>query len=486
MLIGRKKEISILNKVFSSKSSEFVAVYGRRRIGKTYLIQQCITKQAVYLEYTGLKDGALNIQLANFAESLAKTFGFGLALIPSKSWKEAFTLLTHEVQKVPKTKKIIIFLDELPWISSPKSAFLQNLDHFWNTTWSKIPNFKLVVCGSAASWMLSHLINAKGGLHNRLTKTILLEPFSLLETEQFLESKKFKLSRKQILDLYMVMGGVPYYLNQLDASKSINQNINQLFFIKGSVLYDEFSRLFKSLFDSSDLHVNIVKEIAKKHYGVSFSELAEGVGKKAGGRFQERLQELEACGFIEKFLPYGKKKRDHYYKVVDEYTLFYLKWIASLEERGTVPKGVDYWSKISKSPSYASWVGYIFENICYKHIEQVIRALGLTTVGCLVSHFTHKAVKDEKDSCGVQIDLLLDRDDDAITICEIKHSSVPFIIDKSYAKNLMNKLEVFEKQPKQVFLVLISTFGVKKNTWSEELISDTVTLEDLFIQSKNI
>ncbi|MBS0626980.1 MAG: ATP-binding protein, partial [Verrucomicrobia bacterium] len=340
---------------------------------------------------------------------------------------------------------------------------------------------KLIVCGSAASWMISNLINAKGGLHNRITKSILLEPFNLAETEDFLNELKIKLPQKQVLDLYMIIGGIPYYLEQLNPSLSLSKNINELFFKKDGLLYGEFNRLFNSLFDNSELNMRIVKEISKHHYGVSCLNLVNSLGKKTGGRFKERLQELEACGFIERVLPYGKKKRDHYYRVIDEYVLFYLKWVLDMEEGKGLPRGVDYWSKLSKSAAWFSWAGYAFENVCYKHIDQIISALNLQDVSCFCSYFQQRA--SSSDDEGAQVDLLLDRDDGAITLCEIKYSNVIFTVDKACAKNLMKKMEVLEKslkEPKQVFLSMITTAGVKKNLWSEELISNVVLLKDLF------
>jgi len=482
-IVGREKEIKLFERIVASPQAEFVAVYGRRRVGKTYLVQQCLAKKGTYMECTGIKDGRLHDQLLNFIQSFAAAFYPGLPLQAPKGWREAFELLTNELKKASSTKKkIILFLDELPWLATRKSELLQNLDYFWNTQWSKYPHFKLVVCGSAASWMLAHLINAKGGLYNRITRSLLLEPFNLSETKAFLGRKKIKLTEKQVLDLYMVMGGVPYYLNQLDPTKSIVQNINDLCFKKDGLLYSEFLRLFQSLFETAELNLQIVKEIAKRRYGVAYSELIEKTGKKAGGRFNERLYELEAAGFIQRFLPYGRKKRDHYYKVIDEYTLFYLKWISEIADGKAIPKGADYWTTISKSPAWFSWAGFSFESVCYKHIDKIIHALGLEGVGCLASHWRYQAGLGEKGE-GAQIDLLLERDDNAITVCEIKYASQPFIIDKAYAKNLQNKLDIFEKhlkQPRQLFCAMITVAGLKRNVWSEDLIHNVVELKDLF------
>jgi hypothetical protein len=358
------------------------------------------------------------------------------------------------------------------------------LDYFWNTQWSRMPNLILVVCGSSASWMLDNLINAKGGLHNRLTKSILLEPFTLAETKKYLEKQNIKASDKDILDLYMVMGGIPYYLSHLEKSKSISQNINNLYFKKDGVLYNEFPRLFKSLFDAVELNMRIVKELSQRRYGISFSELLIKTGKKAGGRFQDRLNELEAAGFIQRFLPYGRKKRDHHYRVIDPYVLFYLKWIEELVNGKDIPKRSDYWGKLSKSPSWLSWGGYAFEVICYMHIDRIIDTLGLSGTNCTVSHWSYRASQStgEKDQ-GAEIDLLLDRDDGAITLLEIKYSAHPFLIDKSYAKNLISKMDVFEekaKPSKQLFLVMVTTMGLTHNPWSDEIIHGEVTLKDLF------
>ena len=482
-LIGRQREIAIFKKLLASRQAEFLAVYGRRRVGKTFLIQQCCASDGVYFECTGIKDGKLSKQLENFIEEFSKVFYPGLTLQPSTSWKEAFTLLTEQARNLPKSKKLILFFDELPWLASRKSEFMETLDYFWNTEWVNFSNLKLIVCGSAASWMLNNLINAKGGLHNRITRSILLEPFTLSETKEFLKSNGIALSNEQVLSLYLVMGGIPFYLNHVERSKSVSQNINEMCFRKDGVLYGEFPRLFKSLFDASDLNLHIVRAIAGHRYGVSFATLLEKTGKKAGGRFKDRLNELEATGFIQKFLPYGRQKRGSFYKVIDEYTLFYLRWIEEITEGKVLPKGVDYWEKVRKSPSWASWAGYAFESVCYKHTDKIIMALGLSGIGCFVSHWRHQASRGEPLDVGAEIDLLLDRDDGAITICEMKHTLDPFVIDKAVAKNLMQKMDIFKTQTKtskQLFLAMIVTAGLKKNVWSEELVSNSVTLDDFF------
>lgn len=481
-VIGREKEKVLLKQITSSKNAEFVAIYGRRRVGKTYLIQQCLSKKGVYLECTGLKDGNLHDQLTNFIKSFQEAFYPNLSLKTPKSWNAAFELLTREIKSLAQTKKIIIFLDEIPWLATKKSRLLQNLDYFWNTQWSKIPSLKLIVCGSAASWMLNKLINATGGLYNRLTKTILLEPFTLGETKQYLNNLGMSLTEKQVLDLYMVFGGIPYYLNHIHRSKSVAQNINDICFKKTGLLFSEFPRLFKSLFDAADVNLMIVKALAKYRYGISFKELIKKIGKTAGGRCSERLAELEAAGFVQRFLPYGRKRRDHYYKIADEYTMFYLKWISEVVDGKEIPKSSNYWIQISNTQAWQSWAGYAFEGICQKHADKIVSKLGLSSIGCFIGNW--RCVTDPKSKdFGAQVDLLFDRQDDAITMCEIKYAAKLFSLDKTGAKKLINKLEVFQKQTKtrkQLFLVMLTTLGLKRNIWSEDLIDADIKLQDLF------
>lgn len=329
--------------------------------------------------------------------------------------------------------------------------------------------------------MLNHLINAKGGLHNRMTKSMLVEPFTLGETKEFFESKKITLTEKQILDVYIVMGGIPYYLDQFKKSLSVTQNIDLICFNKDGLLRTEFPRLFNSLFDMAELNQLLVREIAKYRFGVSLTALAKKISKKTGGRLQTRLYELEAAGFIQKFLPYGKKKRDHYYRIVDEYTLFYLKWIEPTVSGKMTPTTNHYWQYLSKSSAWQSWAGYAFESVCHKHMTQIAHALRIDHIACLAGGWRYIPKIGEKET-SVQIDLLFDRADDAISICEIKYSAQLFLVNKNIAKEFLQKIELFQertKSQKQLFFVLITPVGLKKNAWSEALIHQVVTLSDL-------
>lgn len=481
-IVGREKEIKILDGVWKSKEAEFVAVYGRRRVGKTHLIREYFSDKGIYLEASGAKDKPFKKQLENFMKAVSHTFFKDVPLGTPKNWDGVFDILTKELHNVPKSQKVVLFLDELPWMSTKKSGMLQSLDYYWNLHWSKIPNLILVVCGSAASWILEKLIYAKGGLHKRITKKILLEPYNLKETEEFLKSLSVKLNHKQILDIYMTIGGIPFYLKAVDKGLSAAQNIDMICFQKNGILYNEFSNLFEALFEQADVNQTIVREIVKHGNEISREELSRATGIQSGGTLNKRLQELEASNFIQSFLPYGRKKRDHSFRVIDEFSLFYLKWIEPLLASRVGMDEQGYWQHVVNTPAVATWAGYAFENVCLKHTYQIRRALGLGNVACKTGRWHHLPKKGTPTD-GAQIDLLFDREDGVITLCEIKYSNKPFAIDKDYGRQLIRKVEVFERQvkpSKPTFLAMITTMGLKSNLWSEELVQNEVTLTDLF------
>lgn len=480
MLIARNKEKRIFENLLNSSKSEFVGVYGRRRVGKTFTIQNCCRNHNnIYFECTGTKDASLKEQLKNFTSSFAHTFYCGAKIQPPSSWSEAFEYLHKEIEK-NKDKIIVIFFDELPWLSSPKSCMIPGLEYFWNNIASRYSNIKLIVCGSAASWMISKLVNAKGGLHNRLTHIIRIEPFNLSDTKSFLEYKGFNLSHQQIIEIYIILGGVPYYLDRFDKSKSITANINDLCFNKDGHLFGEFEKLFRSLFENSELNLQIFKIIASKHYGMSFKEIITKLGKKAGGSIKEKIEELEASGFIKSFAPYGYSKRNHFWMAIDQYSIFYLKWIEEFSAGKELPIGASLFNSIKNSIDWKIYAGFAFEIVCYKHIDKIVKKLGVDNILCFPSYYRKHGTKEQD---GAQIDLLIDREDNAINICEIKFSDEEFVIDKKYAIELAKKIEVFREETgskKQIFTSFITSSGIKKNPWYNEMVDSEVNLEDLF------
>jgi AAA+ ATPase superfamily predicted ATPase len=478
-LIGRESEIKVLSQILKSPNAELAVLYGRRRVGKTHLIRSYFAQNSLYIEFTGIQKGKLSRQLQAFSEKLSSALFNNIPLKVPTSWHEAFTLLDNEINKLPSSKKVVIFFDELPWMVTKRSQLLQEFDHFWNTRWSTRGNVKIILCGSAASWMIDNIVNATGGLHNRLTRKILLNPFDLSTTQKYLRAMGLRYTHQQVTELYMVTGGIPYYLNNLTKEKSLQQNIEALCFNKNGALYDEFPRLFESLYEQAETNLKIIRIIAKHREGISRNALIAAVGIASGGSLNKRIQELEAAGFIRTFIPYGREHRNIFYRVIDEYCLFYLKWIEPTQGHDIL-KG--YWQSKYHSPAWYEWAGYSFENICIKHVEKIRDALELQHVGCTVASWKYIPKPGEK-STGAQIDLLFDRDDNVITLCEIKFSDKAYSITKEYAKSLAQKMDVFQtrvKTDKQLMLALIASNGLKHNLWSEDLVQAVVTLDDLF------
>jgi hypothetical protein len=398
---------------------------------------------------------------------------------------DAFEDLTEAINKVPKDKTIVLFFDELPWIATPRSKLLQALELYWNRYWVFDRLIKLIVCGSATTWIIENIINNEGGLHNRVTRTIHLKPFSLSETESFLKEHQIPLNHRQILDLYTVLGGVPHYWSFVKKGRSAHQSIDELCFQSDGPLVKEFERLFKSLFQEPKAYTDLIRIITKHRYGIGQAELINISKFPDGGGTVERLHELEECGFITSLVPYGHKDRGIYYVIDDEYSLFYLRWIEpNLKTIGKKAANEGFWLSQSQQPSWKIWAGLSFETTCYKHIDQIRKALKIDPGSTIGTWRYAPKIKGPQE--GAQIDLLFDRPDGVITLCEIKCSESPFAIDKSYAHDLLKKMEIFRKQTrtkKQLFLSMITTRGLKPTIYCEEIIASHATLEDLF---KNI
>lgn len=481
-IVGRESAIETLSRLLNSNEAEFLAVYGRRRIGKTYLIRQYFRKaDCILFEITGKKDGSIKDQLNTFKIAFQKVFLKGYEITLPKSWHDAFNMLTRSLQAIPRHKKVVLFFDELPWLVTPRSKFMQTLDHVWNTEWSEFSNLKLIVCGSAASWMLKHFIYTKGGLHNRITGRIALKAFTLKEVQDYLTYRGITLNNQQVVEFYMSMGGVPFYLKAIEKGFSATQNINKICFTSEGILFDEFNKLYRSLFDKSEAHIEIIRAIAASPEGASLEQILKKCRHStSGGEFKKRLDELETSGFIQGFLPYKAHKKGIYYKIYDEYTYFYLRWIESFAHQ-TLLEEPNHWEKVSQTPAWYSWSGYTFEAICFKHINKIRKALGIDSIISKTGSFRHVSTDNEK---GAQIDLLFDRADRVITICEIKYCIGKFTIDKKYSEILENKLEVFRRvtnTKKQIFLAMITPYGVHKNEYSERLVSREITLDALFL-----
>ena len=470
MIIGRKEEQQILHSAAQSENSEFVAVYGRRRVGKTYLIRETFGYKFTF-QHTGLAKGNTKEQLFSFAISL-RDAGYDDCPIP-KSWLEAFSLLSTYLKNSTDEKKIV-FLDELPWMDTPRSNFISAFEHFWNGWASARKDIVLIICGSATSWIINKVINDHGGLHNRVTKQIALQPFTLKECEMFAESKGLEMSRYQLAECYMVLGGIPYYWSLLEKGLSLAQNIDKIIFAKNGKLSNEFNQLYASLFKSPEQYIDIVTALGKKKAGMTREEIIAATDKYSNGALSKVLDELEYCGFIRKYNGFDKKSKQAIYQLIDNYTLFYFKFIQQNENNDE-----HFWSASIDSAMHRAWSGLAFERLCMAHTQQIKAALGIA--GVLSNVYSWRKEADEM-SDGAQIDLLIDRKDQVINLCEMKYSLSEYVIDAEYEQKLRNKKSVFidtTNTRKAVHLTMVTTFGIKANAHSG-IVQNEITLEDLF------
>ena len=472
-LIGRQKEKDTLLKALNSLEPEMVAIIGRRRVGKTFLIRS-VYQSRIDFELTGTQNASLLSQIKNFHAQLRLTFGDIIPKAKPTSWMDAFWQLITALESVNKKEKAVVFLDELSWLATPKSGFLEALGFFWNN-WASRKNIVVVICGSAASWMIQKVVFHKGGLHNRITQRIDLQPFTLYETEAFLKERSLNFNRYQTLQFYMAMGGIPHYLKAIEAGKSAVQNIDAICFAQGGLLKDEFSKLYSALFENAELHIAIVRALSQKWKGMTRIEIINAAKIKAGGGFSNVLEELENCGFISSYYPFGKKKKNILYRLTDEYSLFYLQFIENQRVQGS-----EIWQHLSQTQYWKSWSGYAFESICLKHLSQIKKALGISGIYTEASGYTHKAKNEE---AGIQIDLVLDRNDQTINLFEMKFYNAEWILSKSEAAELRERISLFKhltKTQKHIFLSVVSTYGIKMNENSLGLVDNNFDMNILF------
>lgn len=473
-IIGRKEEQQILQDCLDSNKPEFVAVYGRRRIGKTFLVKQFF-KEKFDFYITGAYQATKKDQLLNFKMTLESYSGKKRKT--PQTWLEAFFQLKDYLSSLGDGRKVV-FIDELPWFDTPRSNFISAIELFWNQ-WASDQNLMLVVCGSATSWMVNRLLGDKGGLHNRVTRSIYLSPFTLGETEAFLSHNHIVFNRHQIVECYMMLGGTPYYLNMLQPKLSLAQNINKLFFEENAELKREFDFLFRSLFKDSKNYRKIVEQLSKRAKGMTRQELIDDCKIAENGNLTIVLDDLCSCDFIRRYTSYNKKQRDVVYQLTDLFSLFYLKYVRDAN-------GMDetFWTDTIDSPSHRTWCGYAFEQVCLHHVRQIKRALGIDGVQCNVCSWSVPAKVDAegRKQEGGQIDLVIDRRDQTINLCEMKFSLQPFEITSSYMQHLIARRELFRQATgtnKALHLTMVTTYGVVKNA-QYGMIQSEVTMNDLF------
>ena len=480
LFIGREKEQQLLNEYISSDQSEFIAVYGRRRVGKTFLIQHVIGNDYAFY-VAGMNNVSMRMQLKNFMQGIRKKKG---SMPPAESWLDAFIALEDYLESLPDGRKIV-FIDEMPWMDTPRSNFISGLEHFWNSWASWRDDIKLIVCGSATSWILNNLIKNRGGLHNRVTHKIPLKPFTLKECQEYFAARQFRLSTRQIAECYMVLGGVPFYLSKLSKAEGIAQNIDRLLFDEDGELHDEFSSLYNSLYKNAARHIKIVTAIATKGKGLTRQELIEKTSLSDNGNFSQMLEELESCGFIRSYVPFvsetarkrrtgvaGNKNSDTLYQLIDPFTLFHFQVMRRADSNDA-----NYWSNNQNPHVFSTWSGLAFEMLCLNHFEQIKVALGISGITTNVFSWFGKG-----DNRSAQIDMLIDRADNAINLCEMKFYSKAYPMSVKDEEDIERKVSTFleaTKTDKTIIVTMITDKGLERNEHSE-CIQKVVTLDQLF------
>lgn len=470
-MIGRQEEAGVLEDCLHSGRPEFLALYGRRRVGKTYLIKEHFRERFAFYA-TGVPGLNTRRQLRVFSEALSK-YGDTDRKIP-RDWFEAFSRLEKilsgpDVERECSSGKKVVFLDELPWMDTARSDFKGALDYFWNSWGSSQKDLLLIVCGSATSWIINNIVMDTGGLYNRITRQIWLQPFCLSECEQLLAQNGVPFSRRQIVECYMIFGGIPYYLNYLKPQRSLAQNVEMLFFQENAPLQHEFDRLFSSLFKKADRHIAIIETLSKVKSGMTRTDLAKHKGIGEGKELTRCLSELEQCGFIRKYKDFTKEKSGCFYQLVDSFALFHLTFLKH--------RRIESWIDFTGTPAYYGWGGLAFERVCLLHTKQIKNALGIR--GISSQDFSWRSRRADP---GVQIDLLIDRKDDAVNVCETKYTQGEYAITASYEKELLHKAEAFRQESgtrKSLLLTMITMQGIKNNAYKGTIVCE-LTAEDLF------
>ena len=476
-IIGRDFECEQLQKACDSKKSQLIIIYGRRRVGKTFLVNQFFDETFAF-KVTGVFDKPKEIQLQVFTKSLENYFHASFD-VPA-NWIDAFNILRNQLGQLPKDKKMVVFFDEMPWMDTQKSDFLAAFEWFWNDWGCAQNNLIFLVCGSAASWLVKNIDHNKGGMFNRQNCKLYLEPFNLNQTKKFLESKNINWSPYDIALCYMIMGGIPYYLDLLSNDYSLNQNVDTLFFKKHGYLWDEFNHLYNTLFSNSETHIRIVEALSEKRIGLSKKEIAEKTNLSQNGKLTEMLSNLVSSGFVREYSFYGNKRKQILFQLCDYYTMFYFKFLKNYNG-----KDEHFWSNSTSSSSINAWSGYTFEQLCKDHLRQIKHKLGISGVLTTESSWF---VQGDDEHEGAQIDMLLDRRDHVINVCEMKFSNDEYEIDKNYdliLKRKINRFREVTKTKKTILLTMVTTYGVKKNMYVNNVQSQ-VTLKDLFKDDEDL
>ena len=478
-IIGREEEIAVLERLYNSKKSEFLAIYGRRRVGKSFLVSEVYGTKIVFKSVgTYLKDNDRNyetyrrLQLDHFYDALLLS-GLGKEEQRPANWREAFLLLRKLLAGIRMRRKVVL-IDELPWLAGPQSSeMIAELGYFWNSWADDQRNIVLVVCGSATSWMLDNVIRDYGGLHGRLTGVIKLKPFTLAECARYYRKNGFRLSQYEMCIGYMALGGVPFYLDKLRNDLTMTENIDAIFFADEKI-HQEYKDVYAGLYASKDRYVDIVKALGARFYGMTQAEIAIHLGIGRGGTLSQMIDNLVESGIIRKYPRYGKQRVEMVYQLKDFFSLFYLRFVEGTQVR------TGLWSTMHRTPIYNTWAGNTFELLCIEHLSKIQDTLRIASVD---RNYCWKG--ESPNGRGAQIDLLLESKSSRTDyVCEMKFSGSKYAITSDDEENLLNKLDAFaaskmHHKTHSIQLVMVTTMGIAGGEHTS-IVNQAVTLDDLF------
>jgi AAA+ ATPase superfamily predicted ATPase len=481
-VIGREEELNTISRLYESERSEFLAIYGRRRVGKSFLIEEALGEKISFMAvgiYQKIDPDNLEKvesyrqkQLSHFYNSLIE-YGLSKAGNPAPtSWMEALELLKKLLQR-KRARRKVIFIDELPWLAGPQSAeLLEELGHFWNSWARKRKDIFLIVCGSATSWMVDNVMRDYGGLYGRITESIFLKPFTLEECERYWAKRGLHLSRYEIALTYMVIGGVPYYMDSIRPDRTMADNINAIYFDKDKAR-QEFKDVYTGLYSSSEIYIHVIRELGKRFYGMTRDELLKAIGKKGGGSFSDILENLIDSGIIRSYTLYGSPRKQTVYQLVDFFTLFYLRFVENSDFTS--------WRSVQRSKPFYTWAGNTFELLVLEHMPQLANALRIKEYA---TPFSWRGVTP--DNVGVQIDLIIPATAErAEYICEMKFSEGKYTLSGDDVEEIGRQISAvrnskIHKLSHSIYVALVTSFGATESMHKIH-VNDIVTLDSLFV-----
>lgn len=475
LIIGRKAEQRDLDEWCHSAKPELICVYGRRRVGKTYLVQNAFEGQFAFFA-TGSDDRRNAVQLKAFHAALRRA-GCAERTVP-QDWFEAFNRLRLALEQPDVVRascgRRVVFLDEFPWLAAKRSDFLAAFSDFWNGWASCQSDLVVIICGSATSWIVKNILENTASMYNRVTRQLYVAPFDLHDVEEMTQSLRLGWSRDAVLQCYLVFGGLPYYLDMLDRRKSLSQNIDALCLGTNAPLRREVPLLMEASLGNAPLHRAILRELAQSKVGIRRMDLANRVEGGTTGSFKRALDDLEKCGYIRCYTNRYERRKPSVYQLVDPFLLFGFRFMV---DRAPDGHGLVSWKDFERTPAYYAWRGNAFEIACVNHTRQIKHAIGISAVK--TEDFPWSSSTSEP---GAQIDMVIERADGVTNLCEMKYTDGPFVADREFEEDMARRRRVFQIESatkNTVQSVLVCPQGLRPNTHSWD-IAHVVDIDDLF------